>query len=103
MEFFLVFLNSSYFFFATLFYSGGQFMKNGDLTLKRMMSAIFSILFAAFGLGMAQQYIKDYAGSKSALMNLCRILDEKSNIDPFESGKLNAQECVFEGTIDSTK
>jgi len=70
--------------YAVLFYSGGSFIRSGYIDLRQMMSAIFTILFAAFGLGQSQQYIKDYAASKDALVSLNRILDTKSEIDPLE-------------------
>ena len=86
--------------YAVLFYAGGQFMAKGDLTINSMMSAIFAILFAAFGLGMSQQYVSDYAGSKTALMNLCTILDEKTEIDPYELGKVKTEDVEFDGSIE---
>ncbi len=86
--------------YAVLFYAGGQFMLKGYLTLKSMMSAIFAILMSAFGLGMAQQYIKDYSESRTALMNLTRVLDEKTEIDPYEDGKVEADKMDFQGEIE---
>jgi ATP-binding cassette subfamily B (MDR/TAP) protein 1 len=86
--------------YAVLFYAGGQFMLKGYLTLKSMMSAIFAILMSAFGLGMAQQYIKDYSESRTALMNLTRVLDEKTEIDPYEEGKIEADKIDFQGEIE---
>jgi len=75
-------------------------MLKGYLTLKSMMSAIFAILMSAFGLGMAQQYIKDYSESRTALMNLTRVLDEKTEIDPYEDGKVEADKMDFQGEIE---
>jgi ABC-type multidrug transport system fused ATPase/permease subunit len=75
-------------------------MAKGDLTINSMMSAIFAILFAAFGLGMSQQYVNDYACSKKSLMNLCTILDEITEIDPYESGKVKTEDVEFDGSIE---
>ena len=89
-----------YMIYATLFYSGGQFMLNGGLSLKNMLNAIFSILFSAFGMGQAQQYIKDYSESKLALVSLCKVLDEKTLIDPYENKDKSEDFKDFEGSIE---
>ena len=55
-------------------------MKNGGLTIKNMMNSIFTNFIRCILFGQAQQYIKDYTESKSALVNLCHVLDEKACI-----------------------
>jgi len=58
-------------------------MSQGTLTLQNMLRAIFVILFAAFGIGQAQQYIGDMAEARTALVNLFKTLEEPCPIDPF--------------------
>lgn len=70
--------------YAALFYAGASFINNGSLTLGKMLRSIFSILFASFGLGQAQQYVGDMSKAKEALINIYRTLDEVSTIDPFD-------------------
>ena len=70
--------------YAALFYAGGVFLSEGTLTLGKMLRSIFSILFASFGLGQAQQYVGDMAKAKEALMNIYKTLDEVSTIDPLD-------------------
>ena len=70
--------------YAALFYAGASFINDGSLTLGNMLRSIFSILFASFGLGQAQQYVGDMSKAKEALVNIYRTLDEPSLIDPFD-------------------
>jgi ATP-binding cassette subfamily B (MDR/TAP) protein 1 len=69
---------------AIIFYAGGAFLYEGTLTVKNMLRAIFVFLFAAFGLGQAQQFVGDMSSAKSAIVNIFNVLDQKSLIDPIE-------------------
>jgi ATP-binding cassette subfamily B (MDR/TAP) protein 1 len=73
--------------FATLFYSGSSFMINDGIPLNYFLKAMFVLIFGAFGLGFATQYIGDYAAAKEALVDIFRIIDHPVKIDP-ESGEM---------------
>jgi ATP-binding cassette subfamily B (MDR/TAP) protein 1 len=87
--------------YATMFYAGGQFIsdKSQDLDRVRMMRALFCLLFAAFGVGQAQQYVQDYAGSRTAVINLYKTLDEESKIDPYKN-HIEEKEVIIEGKVE---
>jgi len=77
--------------FAVVFYSGGQFIHNGTLTFGNIIKAIFCILFAAFGLGQAQQYVGNYSKAKVSLESIFSILDAQSLINPFDEKTNNSK------------
>ena len=67
--------------YATLFYAGGRFIINGSLNFNDMTRAIMSILFSAFGLGMAQQFAGDYVKASNAFISIFGTLDLQTEID----------------------
>jgi len=79
--------------YATLYWAGANWVVGGSLDPSDMNKAIFIVLFAAFGVGMVQLYVGDYSKAKTALVNIYKILETQSEIDPFEesSGKNNAE------------
>ena len=52
--------------YATLFYVGGNLYKKDKATFTNILRAIFTILFSALGVGIAQMFVGDY----SAVVNL---------------------------------
>lgn len=88
--------------YSIIFYAGGSFMYQGTLTVKNMFRAIFSILFAGFGLGQAQQYVGDMSAARSAIVNIFNVLDEPSSIDAIEISKQNTSKKPesFKGKIE---
>jgi ATP-binding cassette subfamily B (MDR/TAP) protein 1 len=80
--------------YATVFYAGSRFMADPDpahqLSLDHFLKGVFCIIFAAFGLGQAQQYIGDMGKSRDAFVNIFKTIDEPTTIDPFaDSTNLN--------------
>jgi ATP-binding cassette subfamily B (MDR/TAP) protein 1 len=73
--------------YAVVFYSGGKFIMAGSLNFGNMMRAMFSILFAAFGLGQAQQYLGDLSKAKVAIDSIFQILDSESTINPLDDNE----------------
>jgi ATP-binding cassette subfamily B (MDR/TAP) protein 1 len=73
--------------YAVVFYCGGRFIMAGTLTFGNMMKAMFSILFAAFGLGQAQQYVGDISKAKLAIDSIFQILDSESTINPLDDNE----------------
>ena len=75
--------------FATVFYAGGKFILNGSLNFDNMTRAIMAILFSAFGVGIAQQYVGDFVKARNAFASLFSTLDLKTNIDTSEEANLS--------------
>ncbi len=91
--------------YAVIYYAGGCFMYQGTLTMNNMFRAIFSLLFAGFGLGQAQQYVANLSEAKTALVNIFKTIDEKSKIDPVEISEKNPpavkkKQSEFKGRIE---
>jgi len=87
--------------YAVIFYAGGSFIVQQTLTLGNMMKAMFSILFAAFGLGQAQQYVGDYSKAKIAIDSVFSILDAPSTINPLdEENKKKKDASQIKGKIE---
>jgi ATP-binding cassette subfamily B (MDR/TAP) protein 1 len=70
--------------YAIVFYAGANFIEQKTLNLGDMLRSIFSVIFASFGLGQAQQYVGDVKKAKEALINIYKTLDEASLIDPLD-------------------
>lgn len=87
--------------YAVVFYSGGNFILEGSLEFGDIMKAMFSILFAAFGLGQAQQYVGDISKAKVAVDSIFQILDTESTINPLdENEKLKKTAEHLKGKIE---
>jgi len=87
--------------YAVIFYAGGSFIIQGTLKFGNMMKAMFSILFAAFGLGQSQQYVGDYSKAKIAIDSIFQILDSPSEIDPLrEENRLKIKADTIKGKIE---
>lgn len=73
--------------YCLTFYVGSVLVakKNSTLTFGEMLRSIFCLIFAAFGVGMAQQYIGDMSEASKSLISLNYIIQAKSEIDPEES------------------
>jgi ATP-binding cassette, subfamily B (MDR/TAP), member 1 len=69
---------------ATIFYASGKFIMQGTLVFDNMTRAFMSIMFAAFGLGIAQQNVGDVAKAKLAFESIFSTLNLKSEIDNTE-------------------
>ena len=70
-----------FFIYATLFYSGGKLVDSGKLDAYKMFKAIFILLFASFGLQMAQVYVGDMTKAKESLISLYKVLLTEPKID----------------------
>ena len=87
--------------YAVVLYSGGSFIYEGTLQFGNMMKAMFCVIFAAFGVGQAQQYVGDYSKAKLAIESIFTVLNSESLIDPLdESNKLKKDSAEIEGKIE---
>lgn len=86
--------------YAVIFYVGSVLIDQGDISFKNMFRSIFSILMAAFGVGMADQYIGDMNEAKKALLSLYKVLSVKSEINPDIEGKYIPKRNEFKGEIE---
>jgi len=86
--------------YATLFYVGGNLYKKEKATFTNILRAIFTILFSALGIGIAQLFVGDYTAAKESIVNLQTILDTNSEIDVSDSEKIGFKKEHFEGKIE---
>ncbi len=86
--------------YATLFYVGGNLYKKDKATFTNILRAIFTILFSALGIGIAQLFVGDYSAAKESIVNLQTILDTNSEIDINDSEKVGYKKENFEGKIE---
>ena len=70
-----------FFIYATLFYFGSYLVDNGSLKIPDMFKAIFILLFASMGVGMAQVYVGDMTKAKESLINLYKVINTEPKID----------------------
>ena len=70
-----------FFIYATLFYLGSYLVDNGSLKIPDMFKAIFILLFASMGVGMAQVYVGDMTKAKESLLNLYKVINTEPKID----------------------
>ena len=86
--------------YACVFYVGGILIKNQSIDFGQMMRAIFAVLFAAFGVGQAQQYVGDYKAAQEALVNLFKVINSHTLINPYEKEKIKVEKQSFNGKIE---
>lgn len=86
---------------AIIFYLGAVLIEKGRTDFNYMLKSIFSILFAAFGLGSVQMYIGDYTAAKEALYSLFTVIETPSELDPYDNkDKIKINPETFTGRID---
>ncbi|EDK31467.1 multidrug resistance protein-like transporter family ABC domain protein (macronuclear) [Tetrahymena thermophila SB210] len=66
--------------YAIIFICGAIFVRDNGVTIKEMFVSIFTILFAAFGAGNANQFMSDVGAAKNACKGLFKILDSEDEI-----------------------
>ncbi len=86
--------------YATLFYVGGNLYKKDKATFTNILRAIFTILFSALGVGIAQMFVGDYSAAKQSIINLQKIIDTKSEIDVIETQKNGIKNNNLKGKIE---
>ena len=91
--------------YATVLYAGGNFITDPNATTRisfdSMIRSIFSILFSAFGLSQAQQYMGDVGKAQMAIQSLFSVLEYQSQIDSFDDSNKNKQPANnIKGTIE---
>ena len=86
--------------YATLFYVGGNLYKKDKATFTNILRAIFTILFSALGVGIAQMFVGDYSAAKQSIINLQKVIDTKSEIDVNERSKNGIKKEELKGKIE---
>lgn len=66
---------SQFVLYAVIFYCGALFIRDYNLSIKDMFSALFCIMFAAFSMGQASMYIPDIGTCYVAARSIFSILD----------------------------
>ncbi|CAM9323517.1 unnamed protein product [Pylaiella littoralis] len=68
--------------FALLFYVGAILVDDGTLEYDRFFTAMFAVIFGAFGVGQISSDTKDASEGEQAAAKIFRLTDEPLNIDP---------------------
>ena len=67
--------------YAILFYSGATFVRDYGLTFTNLMVSIFSLMFGAYGAGVANQYMGNIAKARASSKRLLTEITHKSKIE----------------------
>lgn len=86
--------------YAVTFYVGALLVEDLQITYDNMFRAIFTILFAAFGVGMVDQYLGDMSEAKKSLVSLFKVLSIQSEINPEVEGKFKPNRDSFKGEVE---
>lgn len=71
--------------FSLLYYLGAKFLVKGYINnYEDMNKAIFCVMFGAYGLSYAQMYVGDLGKAREALLSIFKVLNIKTEIDPYE-------------------
>ena len=73
--------------FGVLFYAGAIFTTDHGLTFENMFRALYVILFASYGAGMAQTFVPDLDEAKKSLQSINEILDYPNKVIFPQNGK----------------
>lgn len=63
--------------YAVIFYCGALFVRDYDLGIKNLFVSINAILFAAFGAGSTNTFMRDIGAAKTACKKIFGILDSE--------------------------
>lgn len=66
--------------YAAVFYAGAIFTYKYDLSFQDMFRALFGIIFAGFGAGMAQQFMPDMGAAQKAANEIYEMIDTENKI-----------------------
>jgi ATP-binding cassette, subfamily B (MDR/TAP), member 1 len=88
--------------FAIVFYFGALFIRYADSDPEDTFIAVFTVMFAAWGVGQAQQFAPSAGKAAKAAMRIFSIIDEPSNINIDETSPEHvvANEEAFVGEIE---
>lgn len=73
--------------YAAIFYAGARFTVQYGLKFQDLFRALFSIIFAAFGAGMSQQFLPDMGTAYNAAKSVFEIIDHPIEINYLAQGK----------------
>ena len=73
--------------YAAIFYAGAVFTMKYGLKFQDLFRALFSIIFAAFGAGMSQQFLPDMGTAYNCAKSVFDIMDEPIEINYPTQGK----------------
>lgn len=66
--------------YAVLFYVGAVFSRDYNVSTNDMFTAIFALMYAAFGAGNNNQFMTDVGAAFNAAKNLFKITDAEDEI-----------------------
>ncbi|BBN16210.1 autophagy-related protein 9 [Marchantia polymorpha subsp. ruderalis] len=70
--------------YALCFWAGGKLVDNGTLTFKQVFRVFFAITLSAVGVTQTAGLAPDFTKVKTAVNSIFKVLDRKSEIDPYE-------------------
>ncbi|KAG6544499.1 hypothetical protein Mapa_014137 [Marchantia paleacea] len=70
--------------YALCFWAGGKLVDNGTLTFKQVFRVFFAITLSAVGVTQTAGLAPDFTKVKTAVNSIFKILDRKSEIDPYD-------------------
>ena len=73
--------------FGILFYAGAIFTTDYNLSFSNLFRALYVILFASYGAGMAQNFVPDLDEATKSLQSINQILDYENKVIFPENGK----------------
>lgn len=73
--------------YAGMFYAGALFTTRYGLSFRDLFRALFAIIFAAYGAGMAQQFLPDMGSAFKSAKSIFEIIDYKNEIEYPKNGK----------------
>lgn len=79
-------MSFTYIAFGVIYYVGGLLIMDNITSAENMNNAIFCVLTAAFGINNAQMYLRDIDKARESLISIYKVLNTKSEINPFEKG-----------------
>jgi len=71
--------------YTILFWSGAKFVERYQVDPQKLFTAIYIMMFAAFGAGQTQQNAPSAGKGIEAATKIFTIIDEPSSIDPFKN------------------
>lgn len=88
--------------YAAIFYAGAKFTTQYGLKFQDLFRALFSVIFAAFGAGMSQQFLPDMGTAYNSAKSIFDIMDEPIEINypaqgkkPNISGRIEFKDVYF--------
>lgn len=78
--------SSLFYVYAAMFYAGAIFTIEYELSFQDLFRALFSVIFAAYGAGMAQQFLPDMGSAYKSAKSIFDIIDYPNEFEYPKNG-----------------